>query len=133
VRDKFEIDFRSKYGYDIIDIRGEITIDNFEKIESFIKKNITGENSIAIINLEFVSFINSSALASLIKIKDELSILNVQVYVMNANAMVQGIFSATGMMKYFKFIKDETILMNRKKDAELDEFLNDVDSADELE
>ncbi|MBN1531538.1 MAG: STAS domain-containing protein [Spirochaetes bacterium] len=117
------LSMRSKYGYDIVDIGGDITYDDFPKIDAFVKNSITPGFKNIIFNMEAVKYINSSALSLLIKLMHEFSIKKIDMYIMHASEEIEGLMKMTGVKKYFMFIKDEQALMKKLQREETDRLL----------
>ncbi|HOW83518.1 MAG TPA: STAS domain-containing protein [Spirochaetota bacterium] len=115
---------RTKYGYDIFDIEGEISFDDSRMIEDYVKENATGEYPSVILNLARVPFINSSALAFFVKLMQALSERKISMYLMNANETIQGLLDITGTTRHFRIIKNEDSLTDNVKMKELDRALD---------
>ncbi len=114
-----QITKRSKFGYEILDLSGEISFDDSRTIDDFLKRKLDVNTKHVILNLENVTYINSSALSLLIKTVKELSHLNVNTFIMNANSQVKGLIKMTGLDRLFNFIPDENYIAEQatKKDV----------------
>lgn len=121
------INKRTKYGYEIFDLAGEITYEETRSIENFIKENISEEYDNIILNMERVPFINSSAISLLVKLFNELKARKIKMHLMNLNETVVGLLKMTGSAKHFHIIKNEDILINAMKNKELDKVLSEID------
>ncbi len=123
MHEKLSLSVRKKFGYEIIDIKGEITFPETKDVEDFIKNQFSAETKNVILNLERVPFINSSALSILVKLMQDFQERGIEMYIMNPNDTIRGLFEMTGIKKYFKFIKSEDILTEKLKLRELDSAL----------
>lgn len=121
--DILELKIRKKYGYDIIDIKGEITFDETKNVEDFVNTGIDSKTEYVILNLDRVPFINSSALSILVKLMQDLQNKGIEMFIMNPNETIRGLFEMTGVKKYFKFVKNEDVLIEKVKSSELDSAL----------
>ncbi|HOO73264.1 MAG TPA: STAS domain-containing protein [Spirochaetota bacterium] len=119
-----QINKRTKYGYDIFDLSGDISFDDSRVIEDYVKQNAQGEFPTIILNLDKVPFINSSALALLVKLMNDLNKQNIAMYLMNANETIRGLLDITGTARYFKIIKNEDGLTHNLKQKELNKALD---------
>ncbi len=117
--------YRINYGYVIYDIVGNIPYEESEILEEYVKDNFPQDYKNAIFNMEKVPYINSSALSVFIKILKFLEAKGIKVYMMNVNEEIYGLLKLTGVHKFFKYIKDEKMLVERQKRMELDSFLNE--------
>jgi len=124
MNEELTISKRTKYGYDIIDIVGEITFEDSKKVENYIQSHVTGETRHVIMNLASVPFINSSALSLLVKIMQELSATGIDLLLMNPNETIRGLLEITGVKRYFKFINNENELIDKLKSKELNDMLD---------
>jgi anti-anti-sigma factor len=115
---------RSKYGYVIIDVGGDITFDDFPRIDAFVKESIPPGFRNCVFNMEGVKYINSSALSLLIKLMHEFTTRKVDMYIMNASDEIEGLMKMTGVRKYFLFIKDEQSLMKKLQKDDTDRLLD---------
>ena len=127
MQNELTMSIRSKYGYDIVDIVGEISFDDFYKIDGFIKSSATPGNRHMILNMNGVKYINSSALSLLIKLMRELSMNKIELYIMNANEEIEGLMKITGVRKFFQLISDEATLMKKLQKDETDKLLDPAD------
>ncbi len=114
---------RKKFGYDIVDLKGEITFDETKNVEDFVKTQVTSETEHVVLNLEGVPFINSSALSFLVKLMQDLLNDGIDMFIMNPNETIRGLFEMTGVKKYFKFLKSEEVLIEKLKEKELNSIL----------
>ncbi len=120
MEEKLMLTHRKKFGYDIIDIVGEISFEDSKRIEEFISTELAADKVQVILNFAKVPFINSSALSLLVKIMQDLSSKGVQLYMMNTNESIRGLLDITGVKKYFKIIKDENTLIEKISSKTLD-------------
>ena len=124
MKSDLEISKRHEYGYDIVDLVGEITFEDSKKVELFVQTNINRSTGSVVLNMARVPFINSSALSLLVKILHDLSAMNIELFIMNPNETVRGLLEMTGVKKYFQFISNETSLMEKLKKKELNDTLD---------
>lgn len=123
MHEKLSLSVRKKFGYEIIDVKGEITFPETKDVEDFINSKVSEDTENVILNLERVPFINSSALSVLVKLMQDFQERGIEMYIMNPNDTIRGLFEMTGIKKYFKFIKSEDILTEKLKLRELDSAL----------
>ncbi|MCP4137334.1 MAG: STAS domain-containing protein [bacterium] len=123
MRGELKISKRSKFSYDIIDIDGDISFDHSQNLKDFVRTEITGDNTNIILNLKQVPHLNSTALGVLIKIVEELSERKMNLFLMNASDSIKGLINLSGLKSFFKYIDDENLLMENKKQDELDNIL----------
>jgi anti-anti-sigma factor len=124
---ELKLELRKKYGYDIIDVSGDISYEAFEIVDEFIAQNISKETKYLIFNMERVKYINSSALSLLIKLTHEMTIKKINVYLMNINEEIDALMRMTGVKKVFNFIKSEDVLIKKLQSEELDNILDITD------
>jgi len=125
--EKLSLSVRRKYGYDIIDMKGEISFEETKTLEDFVKGEISQDTEHVIMNLDGVPFINSSALSVVVKLMQELKERGIDLSIMNPNETVRGLFEMTGVKKHFKFIRNEEVLIEKIKQKELDSALNKLE------
>jgi len=122
--EELSLSIRRKYGYDIIDMKGEVTFEETKTLEDFVKDEISEDTEHVVLNLDGVPFINSSALSVVVKLMQELKEKGIDLSIMNPNETIRGLFEMTGVKKYFKFIRNEEVLIEKLKQNELDSALN---------
>ncbi len=124
MHEELSLSIRRKYGYDIIDMKGEITFEETKTLEDFIKGEISEDTEHVVLNLDGVPFLNSSALSVVVKLMQELRRKGINLSIMNPNETIRGLFEMTGVKKHFKFIRNEEFLIDKLKKNELDSMLN---------
>ena len=113
MRDKLKITKRSIKGHDFIDISGDIMLDGSKEIVKFIKKAIAGKDKDIYLNLNEVHYVNSSALSQIVQMVRDLSSKKTNIFFMNVNEKIMDLFKIAGLQNFFKFVNDETALIER--------------------
>lgn len=108
------------YGYDIIDLDGEIDYADSKSLEQYILENASDPSASVVLNFERVPFMNSSALSLLVRIMQTLAERERKLFIMNLNSTVLGLLEMTGVKRYFNMIHSETVLTEKEKKKDLD-------------
>ena len=102
-----KIDKRVIKDYQIFDLNEDITYDNSEDMYRYIFNNLDKDTHKVVMNVGHVSYINSFALGTIIKILKELENEGKAFYLMNASSEVKTLLKVTGIMDKFRFFEDE--------------------------
>ena len=102
-----EINTRKINDIIIIDVDGEIDLYNSNQLRSTVKNIISLGLTKLIINLDQVSYIDSSGVGALIASHTELYKKNGMLCILNAKDAVEKVFEFTRLNKFFKLYKDE--------------------------
>jgi anti-anti-sigma factor len=117
---ELELSHREKYDFQIIDMKGEMTYDDAEKIQNYIESVISDKTVGVVLNLAEVPYVNSSALAVLISTSDNLAGRKLNAYLMNLSESVERLLEVTGVQKFFNIIDSEEVLSQRLRSKGLD-------------
>ncbi len=115
---------RKKYGYMIIDMSGDISNNETAALQSYILAHHTKESSVIILNLEKFSNLSDQMQASLVQMARDLSGNGISIFMMNVSEEINSSLIRNRYNNYIKIIRNEEMLMNRKKQQELDNILN---------
>lgn len=96
-----EISQREKDGITILDIQGEIDLYNAPEIKDIIQKLIESQKYNVIINLEKVSYIDSSGIGALISSLSNLKKYQGGLKIINVYASVKKVFELTKLTSFF--------------------------------
>jgi anti-sigma B factor antagonist len=102
-----EISQREKDGITILDIQGEIDLYNAPEIKDIIQKLIEGQKYNVIINLEKVSYIDSSGIGALISSLSNLKKYQGGLKIINVYASVKKVFELTKLTSFFEIYESE--------------------------
>ena len=102
-----EISQREKDGITILDIQGEIDLYNAPEIKDIIQKLIEAQKYNVIINLEKVSYIDSSGIAALISSLSNLKKYQGGLKIINVYASVKKVFELTKLTSFFEIYESE--------------------------
>lgn len=102
-----EISQREKNGIVILDIQGEIDLYNAPEIKDTIQKLIEEQKYNIIINLEKVSYIDSSGIGALISSLSNLKKYQGGLKIINVYASVKKVFELTKLTSFFEIYDSE--------------------------
>ncbi|MCS6984984.1 MAG: STAS domain-containing protein [Leptospiraceae bacterium] len=102
-----EISQREKDGIVILDIQGEIDLYNAPEIKDTIQKLIEAQKYNIIINLEKVSYIDSSGIGALISSLSNLKKYQGSLKIINVYASVKKVFELTKLTSFFEIYNSE--------------------------
>lgn len=102
-----EINHREKEGIEILDIQGEIDLYNAPEIKDTIQKLIEQQKYNIIINLEKVSYIDSSGIGALISSLSNLKKYQGSLKIINVYASVKKVFELTKLTSFFEIYDSE--------------------------
>ena len=102
-----EISQREKDGITILDIQGEIDLYNAPEIKDIIQKLIEAQKYNVIINLEKVSYIDSSGIGALISSMSNLKKYQGGLKIINVYASVKKVFELTKLTSFFEIYESE--------------------------
>ena len=102
-----EISQREKDGITILDIQGEIDLYNAPEIKDIIQKLIEAQKYNVIINLEKVSYIDSSGIGALISSLSNLKKYQGGLKIINVYASVKKVFEFTKLTSFFEIYESE--------------------------
>jgi len=115
--------YRNKFDYKIFDLTGDIDSNDAVQIEASIKE-VNPEINQVILNMEEVGYITGTALNYLMKLNKEMP---GNIFIMNANQDLMQIFKSNNAAKFFSFIINENLLMEKQKKRQLNDLLDLAD------
>ena len=110
-----EISQREKESIIILDIQGEIDLYNAPEIKDTIQKLIEGQKYNIIINLEKVSYIDSSGIGALISSLSNLKKYQGSLKIINVYASVKKVFELTKLTSFFEIYDSEDEALSKFK------------------
>lgn len=102
-----EISQREKDAITILDIQGEIDLYNAPEIKDIIQKLIEAQKYNVIINLEKVSYIDSSGIGAMISSLSNLKKYQGGLKIINVYASVKKVFELTKLTSFFEIYESE--------------------------
>lgn len=102
-----EISQREKDAITVLDIQGEIDLYNAPEIKDIIQKLIEAQKYNVIINLEKVSYIDSSGIGALISSLSNLKKYQGGLKIINVYASVKKVFELTKLTSFFEIYESE--------------------------
>ncbi|HMV35914.1 MAG TPA: STAS domain-containing protein [Turneriella sp.] len=102
-----EISQREKDAITILDIQGEIDLYNAPEIKDIIQKLIEAQKYNVIINLEKISYIDSSGIGALISSLSNLKKYQGGLKIINVYASVKKVFELTKLTSFFEIYESE--------------------------
>lgn len=102
-----EISQREKDAITILDIQGEIDLYNAPEIKDIIQKLIEAQKYNVIMNLEKVSYIDSSGIGALISSLSNLKKYQGGLKIINVYASVKKVFELTKLTSFFEIYESE--------------------------
>ncbi len=102
-----EITTREAENIIILDIDGEIDLYNAPTLKDIIKKNIETQNYNIIINLDKVSYIDSSGIGALISSLSNLKKYQGGLKIINVTGSVKKVFELTKLTSFFEIYENE--------------------------
>jgi len=103
-----EISQREKDSITVLDIQGEIDLYNAPEIKDIIQKLIEAQKYNVIINLEKVSYIDSSGIGALISSLSNLKKYQGGLKIINVYASVKKVFELTKLTSFFEIYESES-------------------------
>ena len=113
-----------KHGYCIINLKSRFSFDDPSRFQKIVPTEIYGNIKSVIVNLEAVDYVGSSGPAILKKIKDMLTPMGVEMYLMNVHDEVYKILRLTKLYIAFTIIENEEVIAKRIDDEAIREVLN---------
>lgn len=102
-----DIKLRKVGNVSIIDLTGSLDIYTSTDFKSFIEKNINSENNNVVINIEKLSYIDSSGIGMLIKELNYVQTLNGEFKIANMKSQIEKVFKVAGLTTYFQIIDED--------------------------
>lgn len=102
-----EISQREKDAITILDIQGEIDLYNAPEIKDIIQKLIEAQKYNVIMNLEKVSYIDSSGIGAMISSLSNLKKYQGGLKIINVYASVKKVFELTKLTSFFEIYESE--------------------------
>jgi len=110
-----EINQREKDNVVVLDIQGEIDLYNAPEIKDIIQKMIEAQKYNVIINLEKVSYIDSSGIGALISSLSNLKKYQGGLKIINVYASVKKVFELTKLTSFFEIYDSEPEALSKFK------------------
>lgn len=107
-----KIDTRISHDVVIFDINGEIDLYNSSNIKDKLRDYLEKSYKKVIINLDRVTYIDSSGIGSLISSQSTLKKINGALRIINIHDSVKRVFELTKLTSFFKIYEDEESAMN---------------------
>lgn len=107
-----DINTRSKGEVVVLDIAGEIDLYNAPEIKDIINKLIEEKQYNVVINLEQVSYIDSSGIGALISSLSNLKKYQGGLKIINVYASVRKVFELTKLTSFFEIYENEDEAVN---------------------
>ncbi len=102
-----EISQREKDSVVLLDIQGEIDLYNAPEIKSVIQELIDQKKFNVVINLEKVSYIDSSGIGALISSLSNLKKYHGNMKIVNVLASIKKVFELTKLISFFEIYESE--------------------------
>lgn len=102
-----EVSTREAENIIILDINGEIDLYNAPTLKDIIKKNIEAQKYNIVINLEKVSYIDSSGIGALISSLSNLKKYQGGLKIINVTGSVKKVFELTKLTSFFEIYENE--------------------------
>ena len=111
-----ELNVREKDGITILDIEGEIDLYNAPNLKNIINGLIDERRYEIILNLEKVSYIDSSGIGAIISSLSNLKKYQGSLKLLNVQAAVRKVFELTKLVSFFEIYSNESeAIMSFKK------------------
>ena len=107
-----EIKTREENNIIILDIDGEIDLYNAPMLKDIMKQNIEAKRYNIIINLERVSYIDSSGIGALISSLSNLKKYQGGLKIINVTGSVKKVFELTKLTSFFEIFEEENDALN---------------------
>jgi anti-anti-sigma factor len=104
---KMNISKRNIKDYLVFDLNENISYDNSEELYGFIFNNLETKIKKVVLNIEKVTYINSFALGTIIKVHQDLEKKNLEFFLMKPSSEVKILLKVTGIISKFRFFEDE--------------------------
>lgn len=102
-----EITHRKFGETNIFTLSGSLDIYTAVDLKNFIESKVKASDAKCIINLENVSYVDSSGIGILIKLMNFLKSLNGQLLLTNMKPPLEKVFKVAGLNSYFHFLGDK--------------------------
>lgn len=107
-----EIKHRSKGDMNIIDLSGSLDIYTSTDFKLFLEEILSEQNNKVIVNMEKVTYIDSSGIGMLIKQMNILKEMKGQFFLACMKPNIEKVFKIAGLIAYFKFIPESDFKAN---------------------
>ena len=116
---------RKKFDYRIIDITGDIELEDVNYVKTYIDSNLDeGINSL-VLNLERVAYMNNSALSLFIELMEESRRKGTKFYLMNVTPRLDALLIRANIKKYLTILESEELLTEQAKSNDLNAILEE--------
>ncbi|HPI88303.1 MAG TPA: STAS domain-containing protein [Spirochaetota bacterium] len=102
-----KISKRSINDYLVFDLNENISYETSEELYGFIFNSLETETKKVVLNIERVTYVNSFALGTMIKILQDLEKKDISFFLMKVPAEVKTLLKVTGILNKFRFFEDE--------------------------
>jgi anti-sigma B factor antagonist len=110
-----KIDVHKKDNYIIIDLTGSLDIYTSLDFKSVVENNVIDKGTTVIINLENISYVDSSGIGTLIKTYNHLENLEGNFIIANLKPIIEKVFRVAGLTNYFKIIDNNEFITKYPK------------------
>jgi anti-sigma B factor antagonist len=91
----------------VLELSGSLDIYTATDFKTYLQANVTAQQSKVVVNMEKLSYIDSSGIGMLIKSLNYIKELNGQLQLANLKESLQKIFKVAGLTAYFQFISEK--------------------------
>lgn len=114
-----ELKLRKAGAIYVIDVTGEMDLYNAFKLKDLVRKMIDGKVTSYILNLEKVTYLDSSGIGSLLYVHSELKKRGLPLRIVGVTGSVRKVIELTKLMEYFPIVADlGTALQQLKQNVE---------------
>ena len=104
-----EIKVHKKSDYVVVDLSGSLDIYTSIELKNVVEENIVDKAQTLIINLDNVSYVDSSGIGTLIKSFNHLESLGGKFIIANLKPIIEKVFKVAGLTSYFKIIDNDEL------------------------
>jgi anti-sigma B factor antagonist len=101
-----DINHRKSGSMNIFTLSGSLDIYTAVELKQYFESIVKEKDNEAVIDLEKVSYVDSSGIGMLIKIMNYVKALNGKFYLTNMKPPLEKVFKVAGLSSYFSFIGD---------------------------
>ena len=104
-----DIKVNKKDNYIVIGLSGSLDIYTSLELKNAVEEHIVDKATILVVNLEDVSYVDSSGIGTLIKTFNHIENLGGNFVIANLKPIIEKVFKVAGLTSYFKIIDDDEL------------------------
>ncbi len=119
------LESRQKFDYCIVDIAGDIELEDVSYVKSHIDNSLNTEINSLVLNLARVSYMNNSAISLFVELMEDCRRNGIRFYLMNITGKLDSLLIRANIKKYLSVIESEDMLTEQAKENDLNSLLDE--------